>query len=92
MTFLQKLEVDAATWVLDYVKTHSAEIEKELAPYVAAGEKDIVALADKVNPILGAAVAIAVKYLGKDLPAYESDAVAWIEATLQAFITKVEAS
>jgi hypothetical protein len=87
--FIQKLEAEAATAVLAYVKANAVALEAELQPFVQAGETSIKALAAKVSPILGELVTVAVNYLGPDLPKYEGSAVAWIEATLAAFIAKV---
>jgi len=90
MGWLQELEVEGAEIALEYVEANATELEKELDPYIKQGEEDVLAAAEKVSPLLGAAVKIAINYLASDVPKYEGDAVKWIEATLSAFIAKVK--
>lgn len=87
--FIQKLEAGAASTLLALVKNDATALEAERAPLVTAGETDVVALANKVSPVLGAIVQSAVNALGSDVPKFEGNAVAWIEAVLEAFIAKV---
>jgi hypothetical protein len=87
-SFFVELEIEGAKFVLSYIQANKDKFEQELAPFVKDGEVEIVALAKKVNPWVALAVEAAVKYLGPNVPKYEGDAVAWIEAALEAFIAK----
>jgi len=86
MTWYDQIEVEIAQAAVDFIKADATQLEKDLEPYVKSGEQSVINAAKKVSPLLGMAVEYAVNYLGKDLPKYEGDAVAWIEATIEAFI------
>lgn len=71
------------------LKAEAAPLEQFLNPYIADGEGAIQAAAAKFNPILGSVVAAAIADLGPDVPKFEGDAVAWLEAVLTAWIAKL---
>lgn len=92
MNWLQELEVEGAELALTYVQANADEIEDDLKPYIQDGEQGIEKWADAKSPLLGAAVRLAIKELGSDVPKLEDSGVKWIEDTLKAFIAKVKGS
>lgn len=90
--WVNEIEAEVAQAALNFVQSDSAALEQELAPYVAQGEVAVVNAAKKISPIAGFVVQEAVNYLGKDVPAFEGDAVKYIEAVLEAFIAKKQGS
>ncbi len=67
----------------------SANLEKDLQPYIQDGENAVVAALTKINPELGAFVQAALSSLAGEIPKYEGDAVAWIVAVLQAYVKQL---
>lgn len=90
--WINEIEAELAQAALNFVQSDSAALEQELAPYVSQGEGAIVNAAKKISPVAGLLVQEAVNYLGKDVPAFEGDAVKWIEGVLEAFIAKKQGS
>jgi hypothetical protein len=86
---MNQFEVWVLTMALGFIKKDAEGIEDKLQPFIKQGETDIVALASKVSPFLGLVVQEAVAALGPEVPKYEGSAVAWLEATIQAWITKL---
>lgn len=78
-----------AEQALAALKAESGALEGFVNQYAPQGEAEIEALAAKFNPILGAVVTAAVQALGAEVPKYEGDAVAWLEAVLTAWIAKL---
>lgn len=92
MSFVQEILVWAANGVLDYVTKHADSLKTKLDGFVKEGETSLQDVANKMSPIVGAVVAEVVAVLGPDVPKYEGDAVAWVEAALKAFIAKESGS
>lgn len=90
MNWYQQIAAQMAQAALDFIEADASTLEKDLAPFVTEGETAVVAAATKLNPLLGAAVSLAVDTLGNEVPAFEGDAVKWVEAVLEAFIAKMQ--
>jgi hypothetical protein len=81
--------IDLVEFAISELQNDSAELEKDLAPYIGEGENAVVAALTKINPELGAFVQAALNSLTGEIPKYEGDAVGWLVKVLQAYVKQL---